>query len=203
MSHRFKLEVVKVECLNEQLREVGKDEMRLIGFAIARKGHFFKTGFRSLGSYGSGDVKSDGAFPMVLVESELEDDGLEVLFCVWLVEEDGGGVGKRAATLGLEFRDRLRIQIDQLGTLGFPRDCIPFTAFYKVALPFHLILEEAGTEGRNDHVYDPFEVILDKPSGSLGLFGVSKTFAFQRSKHLGHYEVTLRFRYEPVQEILG
>lgn len=203
MSHKFSLNVIRVECLNEQVREWGKDEMRLFGFAISRKGHLFATGYRSLGSYGEGDVRDDGIFPMELIDTELEDDGLEVLFYVWLVEEDGAGVRDSAAGLVQDFKTRVRDQIDFLGKLGFPRDCIPFTAFYKAALLFHSVITEAGTSGRDDEVYTPFEIILDKPTSGVALGGVSKDFSLRRVKRLGDYFVTFRFRYEAIPEILG
>ena len=57
MSHHFTLQLIRVECLSEAIGEWGKDEMNLFGFAISRKGHLFDTGYRSLGSYGDGDVQ--------------------------------------------------------------------------------------------------------------------------------------------------
>jgi hypothetical protein len=37
MSHRFRLQLVRVKCLNEQRRGVGKDEMRLFPFAVSAR----------------------------------------------------------------------------------------------------------------------------------------------------------------------
>lgn len=83
MSQLFTLEVTRVECRNEQRLEWGKDEIRPFAFAVARTGGFFAIGYRSLGSYGTGDVRSNGIFPMKLVDAELADDSLEVPFYVW------------------------------------------------------------------------------------------------------------------------
>ena len=120
MPFHMKLEIVRVECVVEQLNEVGKDEMRAIGWGVSRKGHFFSMGLRDLGSFGEGDVKPPGALPQTLFERDLEDDGLEVAFFLWLVEEDGGGVRKSAASLDQQFR-AVFLEISQSMTgSGFP-----------------------------------------------------------------------------------
>jgi len=202
MPQRFTLRLTRVECLNEQAWEWGKDEMRMFGSAISRKGHLFATGYRSLGSYGEGDVRTDGIFPMTIVDTELEDDGLEVLFYVWLVEEDGG-VRDSAAALEIEFRERFRAEARQLLEFRFPRDCIPFTAFYKAALPLNLRIQDAGTKGRNDEVYDPFEALIDRPTGGIAATEASGQFFLRRSKRLGDYLLTFRYGYSQVPVILG
>jgi len=202
MSHRFTLQAVRAECIQEQALEWGKDEMRMLAFAVSRKGQFFSTGLRGIGSYGTGDVRTDDPFPMQLIEAVLEDDGLEVLLFVWLVEEDGGGVRQSFAGLENEFRSRFRSEVEQLAGLGFPRDCIPFTAFFKSALTFTPSLEEAGRSGRDDKVFAPFEIILDKPPQNLGFDAVSKEFLLIRAKNVGTYLLTFRFRYEPIPIIV-
>lgn len=73
MPQRFTLEIVRMECVNEQAREWGKDEMRLLGFGVSREGHFFSTGYRDLGSYGSGDVKPPGSLPQTLLPVVTQD----------------------------------------------------------------------------------------------------------------------------------
>jgi hypothetical protein len=93
MSFRFDISVTRVECLHEQLNEWGKDEMHLFGFGVSRKGTLFATGYRNLGSYHEGDVKSGSQLAPPLFGADLAADGLEVLFYFWLVEEDGRGVG--------------------------------------------------------------------------------------------------------------
>ena len=198
MAFHFRIDVTRVECLNEQVNEWGKDEMRLFGFAVSRKGHLFATGYRSLGSYGEGDVSAPSAFPQTLVEAQLEDDGLEVILYFWLVEEDGGGVRDSSVALEASFRAAFAEQLRLLGQAGFPRDCIPFTAFYKAVLPFADELHEASTKGRNDEVYSPFDLVLrNEPTGPFGLQS-SRELTLRRSKHLGDYLVTLRIAYAQI-----
>lgn len=199
MSQHFTLDITRVECRNEQRFEWGKDEMRLFAFAVSRTGQFFATGYRELGSYGTGDVHSDGIFPMRLVDAQLADDSLEVLFYVWLVEEDGGGVRDSAVALRNQMEQRFRDAESQLAQVGLPRTCIPFTAFYKAALPMQLEIEEAGTKGRNDEVYSPFELVINRPTDGVVAIGPrSGVFALERSKRLGHYRVDFRFTYTPI-----
>jgi hypothetical protein len=202
MSHRFSLQLLRVQCETEQLHEVGKDEMRLFLFAVSRKGQFFSPGYRNLGSYGDGDVRSDGIFPMPFIETELPDDGLQVLLFGWLVEEDGGGVRNAQAEIEQEFRTRFLAQSQDLLGLGLPRECIPFTAFFQVALPMTAVIELASFEGRNDKVFDPFETIVDRPTHSLFLGPTSKGITFRRARSGGDYILTFRIRYEPIPEIV-
>ena len=205
MSHRFRVSLQRVVCQNEQLNEWGKDEMRLIGFGVTRRGVVFATGFRSLGSYGTGDVREGAALGGPLIETELPDDGLEVLLFLWLVEEDGGGVGRAAASIEAQMRERFRASAALLTETAFPRECISFAAFYKAAIPMSAVIEQAGTDGRNDHVYLPADVVIGRPAAGGVLDNGVRTgeASFSRSKHLGHYDVFLRFRYERVPVILG
>ena len=208
MSTHFKLALVRMQCLNEQHLEPGQDEMRLFGFAISRKGHLFATGFKSLGGWSTGDVRDTGIFPMVLCETDLEDDGLEVLLYLWLVEEDSGGVRNAAAGLETSFRDAYREKAKQLLAIRFPRDCIPFTAFYKAVIPFQSEIEEASTDGvNNDELYTPVDILLDKIGPGLGIqpgmlggvigggLNYVQEISFERSRDLGHYRLTLRYSY--------
>ena len=201
MSTRFTLQIVRVQCINEQNMEWGQDELRLIGFAISRKGHLFATGFRSLGSYGTGEVQTTSPYPMTLVQGDLEDDGLEVLFYSWLVEEDSGGVSGSAASIESGFREAYRTQAQQLLGIRFPRDCIPFTAFYKAVPTAQDAIDEAATDGiNNDEVYAPVDRLLDWGTDGTNTLNYSREITFERSKILGHYRITLRYSYhrEPV-----
>ena len=155
MSYRFTLQVTRVECLGEAALEWGKDEMHLIGFGVTRKGHVITTGYRGLGSYETGDVNAGGGFPMTLYQAELEDDGLDVVLYLWLIEEDGGGVAGHAAELDAEFRASYLAKATTLNEVSFPRECIPFTAFYKSIPSLESSLEEAATDGLNDEVFFP------------------------------------------------
>jgi hypothetical protein len=195
MTFRFKLELTRVECLNEALNEWGKDEMRLFGFGISRKGHLFATGYRSLGSYHTGDVNKTSAIPMTLFERDLENDGLEVLFFFWLIEEDGGGVRDSAASLEDSFRSSFFDQAATLTEAQFPRECIPFTAFYKTILPFADELHDASTKGRNDEVFFPFDLVLRNEPTGPSFLNSTRELTLRRSKNLGDYLITLRISY--------
>jgi hypothetical protein len=203
MSFHFTLQVVRIECLNEQLMEWGKDEMHLIGFGVSRKGRFFATGYRGLGSYGEGDVRTTSPLPMTLYESDLEDDELDVLFYFWLVEEDGGGVGRAASALEAEMRASYLRKAVELNDIQFPRVCIPFTAFYKAVLPFEASIAEASTDGRNDELYTPFDLLLRFDPNTPSSLSSSTDLPLRRSKHLGDYLITLRYTYRRDPPILA
>ncbi|MCK6445256.1 MAG: hypothetical protein L6Q99_02595 [Planctomycetes bacterium] len=198
MSFRFTLSMTRVQCLNEAVGEWGKDEMNFIGYGVSRKGQPFATGYRSLGSYGSGDVRTTSPLPMLLHQVDLENDGLDVLLYGWLIEQDGGGVRDAAAALDAKFFDDFHARGLELAQSGFPRDCVSFTAFYKTILPLTRDLEAASTRGRNDEVFLPIDFLLRFESDNTLSF--SRDLQFERSKNLGHYRVTLRYGYrnEPV-----
>ncbi|MCE9592580.1 MAG: hypothetical protein K8S98_00165 [Planctomycetes bacterium] len=203
MTYRFTLQAIKMECLNEQVLEWGKDEMHLFGFGISRKGNLIATGYRGLGSYSSGDVKPPGVFPITLYDAELENDGLDVLFYFWFVEEDGGGVRKAATNLEAELRAAYLAKANALTAIKFPRECIPFTAFYKAVLPFEDSIQEASTDGLNDELYIPVDLLLRfEPDGPTGL-QVTKDITVRRSKKLGDYLLTLRYTYSSIQEAIA
>jgi hypothetical protein len=205
MSLHFKLQIVRVRCLNEQAMEWGQDELRLFGFGISRQGQVSATGYRVLGSYSTGDVKSDGIFPMTLFETILPDNGLEFLIYLWLIEEDGGGVRSAAAALETRFRDSYREQAARLLEIRFPRNCIPFTAFYRSILGFQDDLDDAASDGRDDDVFAPYDLILDRDgigtpvglghAGDVGGLSSVREIVMERSKRLGHYQVTMRYSY--------
>jgi hypothetical protein len=202
MPFHMKLEIVRVECVVEQLNEVGKDEMRAIGWGVSRKGHFFSLGFRDLGSFGEGDVKPPGALPQTLFERDLEDDGLEVAFFLWLVEEDGGGVRNSAASLDQQFRT-LFLEISQSMTgSGFPRDCIPLLALFRTAQPFTRNIAEAGTQGRNDTVFSPIQAFMrpDLTAGFLPPPVITERVTFLKTKKVGTFFVDFRATYRRIEE---
>jgi len=201
MTFRFKLELTRVECLSEAIGEWGKDEMRLFGFGISRKGHLFATGYRSLGSYHTGDVNQTPAIPMELFERDLEDDGLEVIFFFWLIEEDGGGVRDAARSLKDSFQKSFFDQVETLREAQFPRECIPFTAFYKTILPFADELHDASTRGNNDEVFFPFDLILRNEPTGPSVLNSTRELTLRRSKNAGDYLVTLRISYH--QELIA
>src|SRR5262245_37579778 len=121
MAYRFTVQLTRVECLSEQWHEPGQDEMRVFGFGIARKNPPpFKIGFRSLGGFGSGEVKTTGVVPQTWYEADLPDDGLEVLLYFWLVEEDSGGVHGGAASVETRMLDEYRKHATNLFDAGFP-----------------------------------------------------------------------------------
>lgn len=215
MSSHFRLQVTSVRCLNEQALEWGQDELRLLGFGISRRGTIFATGYRELGSYGTGDFRSDGNFPMTLFEGELPENGLEVLIYLWLVEEDSGGVRSAAAALDAAFRDDYRVHALRLRENRFPRDCIPFTAFYRAIHSVQSDLDDAATDGlNNDEVFAPYDLILDRdgfgtpigsgPGGATTAVGPAsvREIVMERSKDLGHYQVTMRYSYRNAQPLL-
>lgn len=204
MSHRFTLQLLRMKCIHEAIGEWGKDEMNLFGFAISRRGHLFATGYRGLGSYSDGDEKSTGIFPMMLFDAELEDDGLEVILYLWLVEEDSGGVKGSAASLEAEMREAYRGQATRLLEIRFPRDCIPFTAFYKAVLPFKGSIAEAATDGaNNDELYEPWDILLDYQATGPSSLSSSREFSLQASKNAGHYVLTFRLVYQKIPELFA
>lgn len=204
MTFQFKLQLNRVECLNEQVGEPGKDEIRLIGFGVTRKGKLFATGVRNLGSYGTGDVGQAPNVPLLLFDAELPSDGLEVLFYFWLVEADWGDVGSSGAALETEFRNSYSSNAQQLVDLKFPRECIPFTAFYKTVLPMDASIKSAARDLFNDDdVFAPVDLMFRyEPSGVAGLNSSGEMGAI-RSKYLGVYNVTFRYSYHKIGVILG
>lgn len=203
MSYRFKLQLTRVECKNEALFEWGKDEMYLFGFGVTRKGELFSVGYHSLGSYHTDDVSKPPAAPHLIFESELPEDGLEVLLYLWLIEEDGGGVRAEAASLDAQFRASYLQQAASLLDARFPRSCIPFTAFYKAALPFEDLLQEAATDGRNDEVFLPADLIFHYEPGDATGFNTGGERSFSRSKRLGLYDVYLNYSYRKVPVVFA
>lgn len=103
MNQHFRLSVVRVQCIHEQVHEWGKDELNLIAYGVARRGATYATGYRSLGSYGEGDVRTTAPLPLTLFEGELPSDGLDNVLLLWLVEQDGAGVRDAAASLDAQF----------------------------------------------------------------------------------------------------
>jgi hypothetical protein len=203
MSYHFTLEVVHIECVNEQLMEWGKDEMHLLGFAVTSAGHLFSTGYRSLGSYASGNTKPPGPLPQTLFDCDLADDGLEVLFYGWLVEEDGGGVRDAAARLDQEFREAFEEKAASMTAINFPAGCIPFAAFYRAMLPLEPRLRSAATSGRDDEVHFAFDLAFRfQPVGSAGL-SVTRELTLRRSKNLGEYLTTLRWSYRKTPVVVA
>jgi hypothetical protein len=203
MNHHFRLSVVRVQCIHEQLREWGKDEMRLIAYGVGRRGAPYATGYRSLGSYGEGDVRTGGELPLVLFEGELPSDGLDNVLFLWLVEQDGSGVRDAAPSLDAQFMADFSAEAAHLTEIGFPRDCVPFTAFYKAVLPHGDRIEKAGTKGRNDEVYAPIDLFFRFQVDGPAFLQVDQERVFERSKNLGHYRVTLRASWTAQPVILG
>lgn len=201
MSFQFTLRMTRVECLHEQMNEWGKDEMHLFAFGISRRGTLFATGYKSLGSYHEGDVNASGAFPLALFGGELHDEGLDVIFYFWLVEEDGGGVRKAAAALEAEFRASYLEKATALAQAQFPRECIPFTAFYKAVIPFESSIQKASTDGRNDELYVPRDLLLRYEGPSAIHF--SKDLTSQNSKNLGDYLVTFNYSYHRIPVVMA
>lgn len=202
MNHRFKLQVIRVQCVHEAALEWGEDELHMIGYGINKKGSLFATGYRNLGSFHEGEVSTTGILPLTLFEGEFPDDGLDVLLFFWFVEEDGGGVGSAAAALETEFRNAYQVQATNLAAVQFPRDCIAYTAFYKAVIPFEKSVLEAATDGLNDEVYAPCDLLLRyAPDGATALKW-SKDVTVERSKNLGHYRVTFRYSYSKIPVVI-
>lgn len=203
MSYHFTLDVTRVECVSEQLLEWGKDEMHLLGFGVTSSGHIFSTGYLSLGSFASGDTKPPGQLPQRLLERELGDEGSEVLFYGWLIEENGGGVQAAAARIEQEFRAGFEEKAASLIAINFPAACIPFAAFYRAMLPFEPSLRAAATSGRDDEVHDAFDLAFRFQSqGSAGL-SVTREMTLRRSKRRGEYLTTFRWGYRKAPVVAG
>ena len=168
MSYHFTLDIIRVECVNEELMEWGKDEMHLLGFAVTSAAQVFSTGYRALGSYATGNTKPPGPLPQTLFEGDLADDALEVLFYGWLIEEDGGGVREAVARLEQEFRASFEEKAASLTAVNFPAVAIPFMAFYKALLPLESSLRGAATSGRDDEVHYAFDLRLPFSIGRSG-----------------------------------
>lgn len=204
MTQRYKLSLVRVECVNEQLREWGKDEMNILGYGVSRRGTPYATGYRSIGSYGTGDARTTSPLPMTLFEGDLPDDGLDNVLLLWIVEQDGAGVRDRAAELDAQFLSEFAAQAAHLTEIGFPRECIPFTAFYKAAGPMDQRIIKAATKGRNDEVYSPpVDLFFRHQPHPLAQVTTTLERSFSRSKNLGHYNFFLRATWTPQPEILG
>jgi hypothetical protein len=198
MTFRFKLEAVRVECFGEELFEWGKDEMRVFGIGVSRLGVPFTTGVKVLGSYGEGDDSTGPPLPLKLHETELEDNGLDVLFHVWLIEEDGAGVRSAENTIEAKFHEAFQHNVGVLNTIEFPRECIPFSAFDKSIPAVQLALESAATKGRNDRLLFPSPRLLRFNAGVVA--PISKTLTLVTAAgHGAFYNVTNRHSYEKVQ----
>lgn len=197
MTFRFKLEVVRVECAREQISEWGKDEMRLFGAGVSRKGSAFTTGVRSLGSYHEGDVRTGSPLPMILFETDLPNDGLEVLFHVWLIEEDGGGIRDSEAAIEATFREAFLEKAEQLGSIGFPRECIPFAAFDKALPAVQARMESARTKGRNDTLFFPSDRLLKFNEDAVTPHSSSLS-EITSARHGAIYHVAFRHSYDQV-----
>ena len=202
MSYRFQLQLTRVECRYEAIGEWGKDEMRVLGFGVTRKGQFFTVSFRGLGSYSTGDVNKSSSIPQTWFEGVLPDDGLEVLLYFWLVEEDSGGVAGSASSLQAEMEQLYRDRVAEFLANKFPRDCIPFTAFYRAVGAFQTSLQSASEDGiNNDELYYPRDFVLtfDGPNAN-SFHGTRRT---EVSKNAGHYALDFAFSYEREQVVLG
>ena len=198
MTFKFKLEVIKVECGGEESFEPGKDEMRLFGVGVSRLGKVFTTGVRSLGSYGEGDVRTTSPFPMTLFQTQLPDNGLEVLFHVWLIEEDGGGVRKAEDAIEATFREEFREKAELLDSIGFPRECIPLAAFDKARPAVQNRMEIAATKGRDDAIFFPNDRFLKFEGGLLPGGHASTQNQITTSTHGALYHVTFRHTYDHI-----
>lgn len=203
MSFRFKLQLTRVECKGEAAWEWGADEMNMFGFGVTRKGQLFSLGYYGLGSYHTDDVSKPPAAPHLIFDAELPEDGLEVLVYMWLIEEDGGGVRSAAASLDAQFRASYFQQAASLTEAHFPRSCIPFTAFYKAILPFEDLLQEAATDGRNDDVFAPADLLFHYEPGETAGINSGGERSFSRSKDLGFYNVFLNFSYHKVPVVFA
>lgn len=204
MIHRYKLSLVRVECVNEQILEWGKDEMHILAYGVSRRGSPFATGYRSIGSYGTDDVRTTSPLPMTLFEGDLPGDGLDNVLLLWIVEQDSGGVRDAAAGLDAQFLQDFAAQAAQLTEVGFPRECIPFTAFYKAAAPLDSRINQAATKRRNDEVYSPpVDLFFRHQPHPLAQVTTTLERSFSRSKKAGHYNFFLRATWTPQPEILG
>jgi len=194
--YHFTLRLTRVECLSEQWHEPGQDEMRVFGFGIARKNPPpFKIGFRSLGGFGTGEVKTSGVVPQTWYEADLPDDGLEVLLYAWLVEEDSGGVSEGAADVEATMMASYRDHSTKLFAAGFPRECIPFTAFYRSIPKVQAALSEAATDGiNNDELFAPWDLLL-RHEGASGT-DFEKEQNLQMTKDDALYQVTISYGYQ-------
>ena len=195
MTYHFTLQLSRIECLNEQMNEWGDDEMRLIGFGIGKKNPPpFNIGFRSFGSFEEGDVKTGSPLPQTWWEADLPDDGLDILLYMWLVEEDSGGVRGHAGEIETTLQQAYRDHATKLVQAQFPRECIPFTAFYRAIPKAQAALDEAATDGiNNDEVYIPWDLLL-RHEGAAGT-DFSKDQILEMSKDGGHYRLTLTYGY--------
>jgi hypothetical protein len=195
MTYHFTLQLTRIECLNEQMHEPGQDEMRILGFGIGRKTPPpFAIGFRSFGGFHEGDVKTSGVVPQTWFEADLQDDGLEILLYMWLVEEDSGGVRGHASEIETTMQQSYRDHALKLVQSEFPRECIPFTAFYRAIPTVQAAVSEAATDGiNNDELYTPWDLLL-RHEGASGT-DFSKDQILEMSKDGGHYRLTLSYGY--------
>lgn len=200
MNLRFSLHLERVHCRFEQVREPGRDEIRLFGFGLPRLGQLFFTGYRSLGSWSEGDDRSTGLFPLLLHQQELPQVGSEVLFHFWLVEEDTGGVADAAPGFLPRFRDFVQDEVRQLTAIGFPRECIPFSAFLKAAPRFQPIVDDAASHTFNsDDVFTSRNFVVSyRPSGIAFAQPSVERRSTTVAKGGGTYDLFFRATYEPI-----
>lgn len=200
MSFKFKIEAVRVKCFSEQLREWGKDEMRVFGIGVSRRGVPFSTGVHVLGSYSEGEDRTGFPLPLKLIETVLPNDGLDVLFHVWLIEEDGGGVRSSENAIEAKFFESFQLNVQTLTSIGFPRECIPFSAFDKSIPMVQLALDSAKTKGRNDAVFFPSPRLLRFDGSALtASVPTSSLTEVTAAEHGAFYNVTYRWTYEQIQ----
>ena len=203
MRYHFTLDIIRVECVNEELLEWGKDEMHLLGFAVTSAAQVFSAGYRSLGSYATGNTKPPGLLPQTVFEGDLADDALEVLFYGWLIEEDGGGVRQAVVRLEQEFRASFEEKAASLTAVNFPAVAIPFMAFYKALLPLESSLREAATSGRDDDLHHAFDLAFRFQSEGPAGLSVTRELPLRRSKHLAEYLTTFRWNYRKTPVVVG
>jgi hypothetical protein len=108
-----------------------------------------------------------------------------------------------AASIEAEFRESYRVQATQLSDAEFPRECIPFTAFYKAILPLQPQIDDASTDGRNDELYAPVDLLLRFPTDATTPLHATKDITIRRSKHLGDYLVTFRYGYRSEPPVIA
>lgn len=178
--------------------------MHILAHGVSRRGSAYATGYRSIGSYGTGDVRTENPLPMTLFDGELQSDGLDNMLLLWIVEQDSGGVRDMAAELGAQFLADFAAHAARLTEVGFPRERIPFTASRKAAGPMDQRIAKAATQRRNDEVDSPaVDLFLrHQPTGPVAL-ATTVDRGSSRSKNLGPYNFFLRATWTAQPEILG
>ena len=172
--------------------------MRLFGSASAARGRS-RDRYRSLGSYHEGTWarrRHSGACTRASGRTTARRGSSTS----GSSRRTAGGGSQAAAQLQEEFRAYYFAKAATLQEIQFRATVLH--RLLQAIIPFEDSLHEAATDGRNDEVYLPVELLFRfTPEGPTG-FGSTGEWTIRRSKRLGDYLVTLKYSYDRITEVL-